>query len=254
MILFLRRLRQKLLQERKFSKYLLYAAGEIFLVVIGILIALQLNIKRGETEEKVATQELLLGIQKDLALELERIEFLQGYYTVITDGIQQLINAHNDVESISNEELGMAFMRAFEFRKFSKYNVNYQTLYSSGLLKTIKDRDLTEKLIRYYTKQFLEWSLEIYQQKATNFNFNEAELFDPLDKLGIRSNYEHIPNFKLEIKTKFSTNFAEFIREKDVLHFLLDLLHQSGLVYYNLKNYKETNLVLTKKIHMYINQ
>jgi len=43
MIKFFRRIRQKLLRENQFSKYLLYAIGEILLVVIGILIALQIN-------------------------------------------------------------------------------------------------------------------------------------------------------------------------------------------------------------------
>jgi len=43
MIKFFRKIRQQLLTENKFSKYLLYAIGEIVLVVIGILIALQID-------------------------------------------------------------------------------------------------------------------------------------------------------------------------------------------------------------------
>lgn len=43
MIKLFRKIRQKLLTENKFSKYLLYAIGEIILVVIGILIAIQIN-------------------------------------------------------------------------------------------------------------------------------------------------------------------------------------------------------------------
>ena len=43
MIKFFRKIRQRLLTENKFSKYFLYAIGEISLVVIGILIALQVN-------------------------------------------------------------------------------------------------------------------------------------------------------------------------------------------------------------------
>jgi hypothetical protein len=43
MIKFFRKIRQKMLTENKFSNYLLYAFGEILLVVIGILIALQIN-------------------------------------------------------------------------------------------------------------------------------------------------------------------------------------------------------------------
>jgi len=48
MIKFFRKIRQQLLTENKFSKYLLYAIGEIVLVVIGILIALQLNTQKEE--------------------------------------------------------------------------------------------------------------------------------------------------------------------------------------------------------------
>jgi sensor domain CHASE-containing protein len=43
MIKFFRKIRQRLLTENKFSKYLIYAIGEIVLVVIGILIALSIN-------------------------------------------------------------------------------------------------------------------------------------------------------------------------------------------------------------------
>lgn len=43
MIKFFRKIRQKMLTENKFSKYLIYAIGEIILVIIGILIALQIN-------------------------------------------------------------------------------------------------------------------------------------------------------------------------------------------------------------------
>ena len=43
MIKYFRRIRQRLVAENKFNKYLLYALGEIVLVVIGILIALQIN-------------------------------------------------------------------------------------------------------------------------------------------------------------------------------------------------------------------
>lgn len=43
MIKFFRHIRKRLLSENKFSKYLLYAVGEIVLVVIGILIALGIN-------------------------------------------------------------------------------------------------------------------------------------------------------------------------------------------------------------------
>ena len=52
MIKFLEKIRHKLLIENKFSKYLLYAIGEIILVVIGILIALQIKNWNEENKER----------------------------------------------------------------------------------------------------------------------------------------------------------------------------------------------------------
>ena len=60
MIKFFRRIRQKLLSENKFSKYLIYAIGEIFLVVIGILIALQIN-NWNESKKLVAKEKKVLA-------------------------------------------------------------------------------------------------------------------------------------------------------------------------------------------------
>jgi hypothetical protein len=69
MLTLLRRIRQKLLSENKFSKYLLYALGEIVLVVVGILLALQVNnanqqSQRDKSERKIL-KELLVNLRAD---------------------------------------------------------------------------------------------------------------------------------------------------------------------------------------------
>jgi len=43
MIKFFRHLRQRMIKENRFSRYMLYAIGEIVLVVIGILLAENLS-------------------------------------------------------------------------------------------------------------------------------------------------------------------------------------------------------------------
>lgn len=69
MIKFFRHIRQKLLAENKFSKYLLYAIGEIVLVVIGILIALQINnwneYKNERKQEQKVLTELLTSLEQN---------------------------------------------------------------------------------------------------------------------------------------------------------------------------------------------
>lgn len=254
MIKLFRFVRQNLLAEGKTIKYFKYAIGEIILVVIGILIALQLNIQKEAAKERKVTEQLLMGVQADLKLEVERIEFLQTYYGGITDGMQQILLNYQGKESNTNKELGQYFLNTFEFRKFSKFNTNYQTLYGSSLLQEIAEKQLSEDIITYYSMQFLEWSSEIYQQKASTFNFNDTTQFNPLDKLKRNTSYQAIPNYRLEVGADYTTDFNEFINEPEVLNFLVDLLHQSELVFKNLENYKETNLRLSNRIQNYLNQ
>ena len=77
MIKFFRKIRQKLLTENKFSKYLIYAIGEIVLVVVGILIALQINNQNESRKEKELEIELINLLISDL--EEKRKENLSAH-------------------------------------------------------------------------------------------------------------------------------------------------------------------------------
>jgi hypothetical protein len=74
MIKFFRKIRQKLLTENKFSKYLVYAIGEIILVVIGILIALQINSWNTEKMDRNLETKIIKEIQKNLQFDLKELQ------------------------------------------------------------------------------------------------------------------------------------------------------------------------------------
>ena len=74
MIKFFRKIRQKLLTENKFSKYLIYAIGEIILVVIGILIALQINNWNHERLNRKQEIKILIGIRDELNDLIARLD------------------------------------------------------------------------------------------------------------------------------------------------------------------------------------
>lgn len=65
MLKFFRKIRQQLLSENHFSKYLLYALGEVLLVVIGILIALQINNWNAKRMERIQERQILLQLQQE---------------------------------------------------------------------------------------------------------------------------------------------------------------------------------------------
>lgn len=67
MIKFFRKIRQNLLNEGKTTKYLKYAIGEIVLVMIGILLALQVNNWNQDRQLKLKEKNILLELKRDLA-------------------------------------------------------------------------------------------------------------------------------------------------------------------------------------------
>src|SRR5210317_287504 len=90
MIKFFRKIRQKLLSENKFSKYLIYAIGEIILVVIGILIALQVNtVNQNRLIEKKISN-YLKEIKLNLENEIDQSDLVVEFY-VERDSLLQLV-------------------------------------------------------------------------------------------------------------------------------------------------------------------
>ena len=74
MIKFFRHIRKQLLTENKFSKYLLYAIGEIVLVVVGILIALSINNWNEWKKERVKEREILIDLAENIEINIKAIE------------------------------------------------------------------------------------------------------------------------------------------------------------------------------------
>ena len=98
MIKFFRKIRQKLLSENKFSKYLIYAVGEIVLVVIGILIALQIN--NWNEQRKIKKQET--QVYKELKSDL-----LQTRYDIlnVVSNNKAIVNSTTKlIEAISKKK------------------------------------------------------------------------------------------------------------------------------------------------------
>ncbi|WP_417364535.1 DUF6090 family protein [Galbibacter sp.] len=81
MIKFFRKIRQNMLTENKFSKYLLYAIGEIVLVVIGILIALSINNWNQNSTRNKLELEALKNLKEDFDFNLSELRRIDSVNT-----------------------------------------------------------------------------------------------------------------------------------------------------------------------------
>jgi hypothetical protein len=96
MIKFFRKIRQKMLTENKLSKYLIYAIGEIILVVIGILIALQINTWNKNKQLRLAELETLSEIQVALTQDVSVLSSnLKKLESKVMDSRELLMHIEN---------------------------------------------------------------------------------------------------------------------------------------------------------------
>lgn len=100
MIKFFRKIRQKMLTENKFSKYLLYAVGEILLVVIGILIALQINNWNEMQKQKEISKETIQNLKIELLNAKERLVSTANFNNNILDASDKFISYEFSIDEL----------------------------------------------------------------------------------------------------------------------------------------------------------
>lgn len=103
MIKFFRHFRQQLLTENKLSKYILYAIGEIVLVVIGILIAIQLNQWRNETSNNHQRQKVLRALQFEFQSNLAQLDTVLTYNSKVLNAYPKAMELIRTVDETVDE-------------------------------------------------------------------------------------------------------------------------------------------------------
>ncbi|RNC92079.1 MAG: hypothetical protein ED555_02935 [Allomuricauda sp.] len=164
MIKFFRRIRHTLLSENRFSKYLIYALGEIILVVIGILLALQINTWNEARKDKAVGDQYLADIRQDLENDLDQ---MKGIMTAISYEISVITSIDSSLYKIHaprSEEGSKLFVNPFELtpdsihitsifyrnRSFRPAEGTYTSLIADGKSGLIKNRDLLLKIQAIY--------------------------------------------------------------------------------------------------------
>lgn len=147
MIKFFRHIRQNMIDKNRIAKYLLYALGEIALVMIGILLALQVNTWNEEKKTRAFEQEILFLIDQNLQQD-----------SVLLAG--ELVKAKRANELTShlleqvalknyNDSLGNWMGKIISFERFKSQSSAFEVLKAKGI-ETISQKELQLALISYY--------------------------------------------------------------------------------------------------------
>jgi hypothetical protein len=146
MLASLKALKLKLISQGQLSKYLLYAAGEMFIVVVGILLALQVNNfnirKQQATTERQYYQRIESELLQDRQLLNDEYKHLNDRLASYARGIE-IINS-SDTDAL--DELARPIFRLLEYGDFRRKSSTYQTLVSSGEIIYIKNKNVVNGL------------------------------------------------------------------------------------------------------------
>lgn len=247
MIKIFRKIRQKFLLEGKITSYLKYAIGEILLVVIGILIALQINnwneIRKNQRERIVILNNLKSELTEDFTMLTYTIERLERR-KVFADYLYHLITNETKSEGIDSTVIVDALMRSGYIYKFVPSFAVYNEIQNSGKLNLIKPDSIKKQLAIYKSRVEensriegpYDITLKDFEKKAVNYlseiqlsknkkleqrykliNFNLVEISKDKEFLALLKHISYITGIELSLKKDF------LIPELKVLKDLIDM-------------------------------
>lgn len=163
MIKFFRNIRRNLINKGKTSKYLKYAIGEIILVVIGILIALQINNWNENRKSEVQEKKLLLNLRGEFQDNLRDLDSIANEVDNVIVSLEKLFDMFSEsVLTQPVDSLDILMSDALESPNWKPSEYLLNNLSNSGGIAELKNDHL--KLLLYkWSKQNKEM-LEVQQR------------------------------------------------------------------------------------------
>jgi len=246
MIKFFRKIRQKLLAENRFSKYLLYAIGEIILVIVGILLALQINNWNENRVSQARIDSRLINLTQDLEADIAEVQSnikKAEKRIVITKSILQAIDRRSTLSEVDRIFPELA-NREFTFVGIVNPNSSlsnlstldgnrstYEALINAGEFHLISDQELAKKIQVYYAKadelkdaerwNNMESYLMIYRSKL-RLGLGSYSADGTMEKLIELASTDE--QFGAELEHSFLLDYNQYEQSEDMIQRAKDLL------------------------------
>jgi hypothetical protein len=230
MLFIFRKLRRSFFLPGKVRTYVAYAIGEIFLIVVGIMIALQL----GEWSQNRQNAKEELRILQDLANEIQFNRFLQKegskrMETVHTAAEHLLLWINHPEDRPEEEKIALEVHKLTWNWMSRRSSSMYETLNSSGDFDLISSHELRKRLFELKTNQEILFEFEVLQ-----FNFVDSQLRPFLnrsvDRTAIRSVYVSSDLQTSYHPSPFTTSYEDLLLNREFANILTDLIYMTKRV------------------------
>jgi len=181
------------MSEKRTGRFISYAIGEILLVVIGILIALQIDNWNDERLERKLEREYLASMLYDLEVDTREIEEKVAGNAKLLDGLGRLLVLLGTPGEDPKHDRQM-FIHALVYTywyltpDFSELTMTQ--LKSSGNLLLIRDKEIRDAMLRY--AQAIEKSRYQFEEMKNYFHVIEATQKELFNLVLARQAFEYI--------------------------------------------------------------
>jgi len=184
-----RKIRQSLLMENKTGKYFKYAIGEIILVVIGILIALQINNWNENQKNQSKEKTTLSAIHNEFLLNKSQLDSVAFHHKLALKGCNKLISMFPiDIERHNLDTIAKHLGNSSKTWTFNPSQSSIVSLINSSTIDIIRNKELRKLLISW---------------KDNLIDYQEDEL---IGRKVIYENYDKLMSGKLDFNLNFKDN------------------------------------------------
>ena len=234
MITLLRKIRKSMLASGANRKYIFYAFGEITLVVIGILIALQINNWNTEKIQSNEEREILEEIRNTLQIDLDKFKSWYANAQVIEQRIillQELIESHEVVDTVE-----VLFGAVYGILTFKMNTASYEELKSRGF-NLVSEDHIRRLIIKIYDTHYkavehtnfiennviLEALRPYYLKNFTDIRFSKSAKPKHLELLLSDDYFHNLVDYRLTV-LRFLTlsQYPQVIDDMDELILSID--------------------------------
>jgi hypothetical protein len=238
------------MEKNKTGKYLKYAVGEIVLVVIGILLALQIN-NWNENQKKIDQERFILeklkvDINSDIELISYQIEKANRFVSQYTFCIEVILGEKQTTYEVFIENLSSILT----IIAFDQNRTTFDNIVSSGRIESLRNQILTDSIIKYFNSNSIRWdtSLRDYtrniiapfmlkfdhipQPPQTSFREKATEQFTNIDVSNSKITTKSIEDYKNEVfilnilRNKIYTMEGQMMEYNNLKKFMHQLLNQ----------------------------
>jgi len=215
MIKFFRNIRKALLMENKTSKYLKYAIGEIVLVVIGILIALQINNWNNDRQEHNRKEIIMSELRKDFEYNKEQLDYIYNGHHKAMVNLKKAIDmfpildtanldslsyymteggvlnwfTYNPRNGVINSLINTSSFELIDNQELRSLIVGWEDVVSDYTEDEIKANDFLSDILNPYTFKYFDYDFDLSNPKSDLKELKSLEFENLLKERYSQLNY-----------------------------------------------------------------